>query len=73
MKEEEEDISEEQIAASAAKDRIVGVAIQHYLHEHREGEPIHCSICAAVKNFEAKLAPGNLKMLADLYLQPEWD
>jgi len=30
---DEEEFSEEQIAASAAKDRIVGIAIQHYLHE----------------------------------------
>lgn len=73
MKEKEEDISEEQIAVETAKDRVLGVAIQHYLHEQREGAPIHCNLCGAVKAFESKIEPGSLKMLMELYLQPEWD
>ena len=67
----EDDISQEEIAKEEARDRILGVAIQHYLTEKRDDESIHCKICSAVQRFEAKLAHGQLKMLCEPYLQPE--
>lgn len=71
MKEQEEDFDEDQIAVEAAKDRVLGVAIQHYLDATELNMCGYCTICAAVQAFEAKLAPGHLKMLCDLYLQIE--
>jgi hypothetical protein len=65
---EEEDPTPEQMAVEAARNRVLGEAIQHYLR----GRCV-CVICEAVKDFESKLAPGHLKMLGELYLQPRDD
>lgn len=66
---EEEDISDKEIATTAARDRIIGVAIRHYLEGDRAHLKINpeCEMCAAVKAFEERLKPGELKLMGDLY------
>jgi hypothetical protein len=61
----EEHESDGEIAKEAARDRILGVAIGHYLKFAHNTEP--CDICPTVREFEKHLKPGELKLMGDLY------
>jgi len=63
------DETEAEIATTAARDRIIGVAIKHYLEGDKAHSKINpeCEMCAAVKAFELRLKPGELKLTGELY------
>ncbi len=60
LSEEAAEPSEEEMAISRAKDRVLGEALAHC---SKPGMENHCDICRAVIALEALIPPGNLEVL----------